>query len=86
MPIYEYVCESCGETTEALQKMSDPPLTDCPSGHGGKLVKVLSAHNVGGASGKGGGSAMDFGGGCGAQACGFNPGTGMCGGGACGEA
>jgi leucyl-tRNA synthetase len=30
MPIYEYSCTKCGKTTEAMQKMSDPPLGECP--------------------------------------------------------
>ncbi|MFZ2389367.1 MAG: FmdB family zinc ribbon protein [Polaromonas sp.] len=30
MPIYAYKCESCGYAKDALQKMSDAPLTDCP--------------------------------------------------------
>ena len=30
MPIYEYRCESCGHEMEAIQKMSDAPLSDCP--------------------------------------------------------
>ncbi len=50
MPIYEYICESCGETIEAIQRLSDPPLSDCPSGDGGALERILSAHNVGGAA------------------------------------
>ena len=29
MPCYEYVCNACGETFEADQRMSDPPLTGC---------------------------------------------------------
>ncbi|MBT8435188.1 MAG: zinc ribbon domain-containing protein, partial [Gammaproteobacteria bacterium] len=29
MPIYEYVCNECGHDFEALQKMSDAPLSDC---------------------------------------------------------
>ena len=29
MPIYEYRCGSCGHQQEFLQKVSDPPLTDC---------------------------------------------------------
>jgi putative FmdB family regulatory protein len=29
MPIYEYRCGSCGHQEEFLQKVSDPPLTDC---------------------------------------------------------
>jgi putative FmdB family regulatory protein len=48
MPIYEYLCDSCGQVFEALQRLSDPPLEDCPSGDGGKLRKTLSVHNVGG--------------------------------------
>ncbi len=32
MPIYAYRCETCGFTKDVLQKMSDAPLTDCPSG------------------------------------------------------
>jgi putative FmdB family regulatory protein len=30
MPIYAYKCESCGHTKDALQKISDAPLTVCP--------------------------------------------------------
>jgi putative FmdB family regulatory protein len=30
MPIYAYRCESCGFGKDALQKMSDAPLTQCP--------------------------------------------------------
>ncbi len=43
MPIYEYRCESCGHELEALQKMSDPALTDCPECKQASLKKVLSA-------------------------------------------
>ena len=31
MPIYAYRCSSCGFAKDVLQKMSDAPLTDCPS-------------------------------------------------------
>ena len=31
MPIYAYRCESCGFDKDVLQKMSDAPLTQCPS-------------------------------------------------------
>lgn len=31
MPIYAYKCESCGFAKDALQKISDAPLTECPS-------------------------------------------------------
>jgi putative FmdB family regulatory protein len=29
MPIYEYECSECGETTEVFQKSSDSPLAAC---------------------------------------------------------
>ena len=64
MPIYEYVCDHCPDTHEALQRMSDPPLTACPTCDDGTLTKVFSAHNVGG-------STPGYGGGCATpQACG----------------
>ena len=31
MPIYAYRCDACGFAKDALQKMSDAPLTECPS-------------------------------------------------------
>ena len=43
MPIYEYKCESCGHQLEALQKMSDAALTDCPSCNEVSLKKLVSA-------------------------------------------
>ena len=43
MPIYEYVCEACEQTHDALQKMSDDPLTDCPNCGASALTKKLSA-------------------------------------------
>jgi len=42
MPIYEYQCESCGRRSEALQKISDPPLTTCAECEG-SLTKLISA-------------------------------------------
>lgn len=41
MPIYEYLCEDCGEITEAMQKVSDPPIETCPKCKG-NLKKVIS--------------------------------------------
>lgn len=41
MPIYEYECKSCGQITEAIQKMSDKPLRKCPN-CGGKVGKLMS--------------------------------------------
>jgi putative FmdB family regulatory protein len=43
MPIYEYECESCGHRLEAIQKMSDPALTDCPTCGKVTLKKLISA-------------------------------------------
>lgn len=43
MPIYEYKCESCGHELEALQKISDDPLKECPSCHQETLKKKVSA-------------------------------------------
>ena len=43
MPIYEYRCGACGAELEALQKVSEPPLTDCPSCGKPALQKQLSA-------------------------------------------
>jgi putative FmdB family regulatory protein len=43
MPIYEYRCESCGHQLEALQKISDEPLTECPQCENGSLRKLVSA-------------------------------------------
>ena len=43
MPIYEYVCRSCGEPVEKLQKLSEPPLTDCPACGEAQLKRKVSA-------------------------------------------
>jgi putative FmdB family regulatory protein len=43
MPIYEYRCESCGHELEAMQKMSDAPLSDCPACERPELKKLISA-------------------------------------------
>ena len=43
MPIYEYQCTECGELHEALRKISDPPLTDCPACGKSALRKKVSA-------------------------------------------
>lgn len=43
MPIYEYQCESCGHALEALQRLSDPLLVDCPACNKPALKKQISA-------------------------------------------
>jgi len=42
MPLYEYLCDDCGQRTEALQRLTDPPLEVCPHCNGA-LKKLLSA-------------------------------------------
>lgn len=43
MPIYEYVCESCGERLERLQKLSDAPPSECPACGEPRLRRLVSA-------------------------------------------
>ena len=43
MPIYEYICTECEHAHEALQKMNDAPLTDCPECAESTLKKKISA-------------------------------------------
>ncbi len=43
MPIYEYSCQACGHTLEAIQKFSDPALRECPACHKLELKKQISA-------------------------------------------
>ena len=43
MPIYEYQCEKCGHHLEALQKISDKPLRECPECGKHSLARLVSA-------------------------------------------
>lgn len=43
MPIYEYECEICGDRLEAIQKISDAPLLECPTCGEPRLKKLVSA-------------------------------------------
>lgn len=43
MPIYAYKCESCGFAKDVLQKMSDLPLSDCPTCAAPTFKKQLTA-------------------------------------------
>ncbi|MEM6638692.1 MAG: zinc ribbon domain-containing protein [Pseudomonadota bacterium] len=45
MPIYEYRCDDCEHQFDALQKMSESPLTDCPECGIASLRKMVSAPN-----------------------------------------
>ncbi len=66
MPIYAYRCSSCGHAKDVLQKMSDAPLTVCPSCGAESFAKQVTAA---GFQLKGSGwYATDFKGGAGAAA------------------
>jgi len=43
MPIYAYKCESCGHAKDVLQKISDAPLSVCPSCGADAFRKQLTA-------------------------------------------
>ena len=45
MPTYQYRCTDCGTDLEAVQKFTDPALTECPTCHG-SLRKVFNAVGV----------------------------------------
>jgi putative FmdB family regulatory protein len=42
MPIYEYLCEGCGNVNEKLQKVNDPPPAKCEECGSRKLAKLVS--------------------------------------------
>jgi putative FmdB family regulatory protein len=46
MPVYEYQCSACRHIEEAFQKISDPPLAECPRCKGplSKLISHSSFH------------------------------------------
>ncbi|MFK8054152.1 MAG: FmdB family zinc ribbon protein [Woeseiaceae bacterium] len=43
MPIYEYACQQCGHQLDALQKIADDHLTDCPECGASALKRKISA-------------------------------------------
>jgi putative FmdB family regulatory protein len=43
MPFYEYECQACKFYTEVMQKITDTPLTKCPSCGKRALKKLVSA-------------------------------------------
>lgn len=43
MPIYEYLCQACGNKTEVMQKTTDPALSNCPACGKSELKKIVSA-------------------------------------------
>ena len=42
MPIYEYVCEDCGEEFEHIQRFTDNPLKKCPCEKKAPVIRKLS--------------------------------------------
>ena len=45
MPFYEYECSNCKFYSEVMQKITDPPMTKCPSCGKKALKKLVSAPN-----------------------------------------
>ncbi|MGO1974750.1 MAG: FmdB family zinc ribbon protein [Propionibacteriaceae bacterium] len=45
MPTYQYRCTECDNELEAVQKFTDPSLTDCPTCEG-RLRKIFNAVGV----------------------------------------
>ncbi len=43
MPIYAYKCSACGHAADVLQKISDAPLTACPSCGQATYAKQVTA-------------------------------------------
>lgn len=43
MPIYAYACTDCSHELDALQKVADDPLTECPECGKPALKRLLSA-------------------------------------------
>jgi putative FmdB family regulatory protein len=43
MPIYEYQCQKCNHHLEALQRISDKPLRECPECGKHTLKRLVSA-------------------------------------------
>lgn len=43
MPIYEYACTNCDHSLDALQKVSDDPLRECPQCGEAALKRLISA-------------------------------------------
>jgi putative FmdB family regulatory protein len=43
VPIYEYACRKCNHTLDALQKLNDAPLVECPECGEPELRRLISA-------------------------------------------
>ncbi len=56
MPIYEFVCKTCGNEFEAIVSSTDTTSVSCQSCKSGEVKKVMSASSI-----KVGGSAAPLG-------------------------
>ena len=45
MPIYEFLCESCGYQEDLMRKISEPAKTECPKCGSQNFIKQVSAAN-----------------------------------------
>lgn len=45
MPIYEYQCDDCGHRSEAIQRLTEAPLSECDE-CGGMVRRLISAPAV----------------------------------------
>jgi putative FmdB family regulatory protein len=43
VPIYEYACRKCNHALDALQKLGDAPLVECPECGAQELRRLISA-------------------------------------------
>ncbi|HEU5404370.1 MAG TPA: zinc ribbon domain-containing protein [Terriglobales bacterium] len=46
MPLYEFLCKTCGHRFEKIQKFSDPPPTECPACGEDEIEQVIHAPAV----------------------------------------
>jgi len=42
LPIYEFLCEACGNVTERIQKVQDAPPVECPECGSKRMAKLVS--------------------------------------------
>jgi len=42
-PTYDYICQKCEHEFEAIQKITEEPLTDCPECGSNKAKRCISA-------------------------------------------
>lgn len=43
MPTYEYECQACGHNMEAVQRITESPLIECPACQKPRLQRLISA-------------------------------------------